>query len=50
MAEARRGSAPQTEIIRVSPDSLKTFIENEEKNLQRVEEEKASLERQNSTG
>ncbi|XP_063911063.1 EH domain-binding protein 1 isoform X2 [Zophobas morio] len=50
LAEARRGSAPQTEIIRVSPDSLKTFIENEEKNLQRVEEEKASLERQNSTG
>lgn len=51
LAETRRGSAPTTEIIRISPDSVKTFIELEEKMLQRVDEPNmnVSFEHQNST-
>jgi hypothetical protein len=50
LAEARRGSAPTTEIIRVSPDSIKSFVENEEKCLQRMDEGIFNFEIQNSTG
>lgn len=49
LAEARRGSGPTTEIIRVSPDSIKAYAEAEEK-LSRLGEEVQHLERQNSTG
>ncbi|XP_060519285.1 EH domain-binding protein 1 isoform X3 [Cylas formicarius] len=31
LADARRGSAPTTEIIRISPDSIKAYVEAEEK-------------------
>ncbi|XP_015833178.2 EH domain-binding protein 1 isoform X2 [Tribolium castaneum] len=47
LAEARRGSTPQTEIIRLSPDSVKNFLENDEKSFL---EGNANFERQNSTG
>ncbi|XP_066151430.1 EH domain-binding protein 1 isoform X2 [Euwallacea fornicatus] len=49
LAEARRGSGPTTEIIRVSPESIKAYAEAEEK-LDRLGEEIEHLERQSSTG
>ncbi|XP_066260319.1 EH domain-binding protein 1 isoform X2 [Euwallacea similis] len=49
LAEARRGSGPTTEIIRVSPESIKAYTEAEEK-LDRLGEEIEHLERQSSTG
>lgn len=49
LAEARRGSGPTTEIIRVSPDSIKAYAEAEEK-LCRLGEEIEQMERQSSTG
>lgn len=49
LAEARRGSGPTTEIIRVSPESVKAYVEAEEK-LYMLDNEIHYLERQNSSG
>ncbi|KAJ8967060.1 hypothetical protein NQ314_003120, partial [Rhamnusium bicolor] len=49
LAEARRGSGPTTEIIRISPESLKAYVEAEDK-LQLMDSELQLLERQNNTG
>lgn len=46
IAEARRGSTPTTEIIRIAPlDPLKTFAEAEEK-LSKLSDDISHLERQ----
>nr|CAH7751324.1 unnamed protein product [Callosobruchus chinensis] len=49
LAEARRGSGPTTEIIRVSPGSVKAYIEAAGK-LNRLDNDLAPLERQPSSG
>ncbi|XP_018572519.1 EH domain-binding protein 1 isoform X2 [Anoplophora glabripennis] len=50
LAEARRGSGgPTTEIIRVSPESVKAYVEAEDK-LHMLDNEIHYLERQNSSG
>lgn len=49
LAEARRGSTPPTEVIRICPESVKAYVEAEDK-LQRINDELNHLERQNSIG
>ncbi|KAJ8922190.1 hypothetical protein NQ315_004125 [Exocentrus adspersus] len=49
LADARRGSGPTTEIIRISPESVKAYAEAEDK-LHMLENELQYLERQNSSG
>lgn len=49
IAEARRGSGSTTEIIKISPDSLKSYVEADEK-LKKLDNDIQMLERHNSTG
>lgn len=49
LAEARRGSGPTTEIIRVSPESVKAYVEAEDK-LHKLDNEIQYMERQNGSG
>ncbi|CAH0546795.1 unnamed protein product [Brassicogethes aeneus] len=49
LAEARRGSTPPTEVIRISPESVKSYSEADDQ-LLRMGEELAKLERQNGDG
>ncbi|KAL1516839.1 hypothetical protein ABEB36_000685 [Hypothenemus hampei] len=49
LAEARRGSGPTTEIIRLSPESIKGYSDVEEK-LLKLGKEIEQMERRDSTG
>lgn len=49
MAEVKKSSGPTTEIIRVTPESVKAYEEAEEK-LTRLGNEIEHLEKQNTTG
>lgn len=49
LAEARRGSGTQTEIIKVSPETLKQFGYSEEKIAKFNETQSPTIERQNSS-
>uniref|UniRef100_A0A6P7FFG3 EH domain-binding protein 1 n=1 Tax=Diabrotica virgifera virgifera TaxID=50390 RepID=A0A6P7FFG3_DIAVI len=48
IADARRGSGSTTEIIRISPDTVRAYMEGEEK-VKKLDNDKL-FERQNSTG